>query len=220
MLIIGCGNCQNQGIKPFKTLKGHPYKIMYLDFSSDGKYLASCGWDNTIRIWDMNNFSQINVLEGHTDVVWTSVLSNNKKYVASCSLDGSFILWDFKSGDKIKKVMIPGKVKQYLPYADSAISEISNSAYGLAISNDNKLLAVGCADGKIRMYETDSLSLKHTLSGHKNMIISIVFSKKSDLMVSSAIGKEIIVWDTKTFNPVHIIEDKNAYFLSSVLLDY
>jgi WD40 repeat protein len=201
----------NSDIKPFKILKGHPYKIMYLDFSSDGKYLASCGWDNTIRIWDMNNFSEKEVLMGHSDVVWTSVISNDNRFLASGSQDGSFILWDFKFGELRKKVNIPGKANMYFKYADPQKIEMPNSVYGIAFSNDNRLLSVGCADGNIRIYNTDSLRLMHTLKGHQTMPITILFDSKDELIVSSAIGSEIIVWDAKTYEPLQIIKGETAY---------
>jgi len=205
-------NGQDTIIEPFKTLKGHPYKIMYLEFSSDGKYLASCGWDNTIRIWDMNSFSELKVLKGHSDVVWTSVFSNNGEYLVSGSRDASYILWDLKSGEIIKKVNdFPPKAKLILDKPDAPDIKWSNSVYGLAFSNDNKILAAGFTEGKIRIYEMGSLKLLHTLEGHLGTIITIIFSKKYDLMISSAIGTAIIIWDTKTYRPLHIIENSSAY---------
>lgn len=203
---------QDNAVKPYKILKGHPYKIMYLEYSSDGKYLASCGWDNTIRIWDMNNFSELKVLKGHSDVVWTSVFSNNGEYLVSGSRDASYILWDLKSGKIIKRVNdFPPKAKLILDKPDAPDVKWPNSVHGLAFSNNDKLLAAGCAEGKIRIYETGTLKLLHTLEGHKGIVIAIRFSKKRDWMLSSGVANEIIVWNTKTFKPLHIIKSKNVY---------
>lgn len=87
----------------------------------------------------------------------------------------------------------------------------SNSVYGLAFSHDNKILAAGFAEGKIRIYELDSLKLLYTLKGYNSTVITIIFSKKDDLLVSSAIGKEIIIWDTRTYEPVQIIPGEITY---------
>lgn len=203
---------QTNDIQPDKIIKAHPFKIMYLDFSSDGKYLVSCGWDNTIRIWDMENFTETKTLKGHSDVVWTSVISNDDHFLVSGSQDASFILWDFKSGDLLKKVShFPRKAKVYLDKPDGSYYTWSNAVYGLAFSNDNKTVAAGFAEGKIRIYELDSLRLLHTLEGHNSIVINIVFSKDDEIMVSSAIGKELIIWDTNTCEPLHILKGDNVY---------
>ena len=60
--IVGQNN-----IEPYKVLTGHQYKINYLRFSDDGKFLASGGWDNYTILWDMETFSKLNILEGHSD---------------------------------------------------------------------------------------------------------------------------------------------------------
>jgi eukaryotic-like serine/threonine-protein kinase len=49
-----------------RRLLGHTGSVQGLSFSSDGKRLASCGADGTVRIWDAEHGSDLLVLTGYT----------------------------------------------------------------------------------------------------------------------------------------------------------
>ena len=196
---------------PFKILKGHQFKVMYLRFSSDGKYLASCGWDNTVRIWDMEDFSEVKVLKGHTDNVWVVDISKDNRFVLSGSMDASFILWNLNTGELIHKVnILPEKVKIY-PQIPKESPEWPNSIFGAAFDNKTKIIAIGSSDRLIRIYDIESLKLLHTLKGHENEVYDIIFSADNNFMVSGAFNKELIIWDTKTFKPIKTIKEEQGY---------
>ena len=39
------------GWQPLKTLSGHEGKVMGVDISPDDKYIATCSYDRTFKIW-------------------------------------------------------------------------------------------------------------------------------------------------------------------------
>ena len=43
--------------KLVKTLKGHTREIRALDFTSDGRFLASCSGDGTVLLWDISDIA-------------------------------------------------------------------------------------------------------------------------------------------------------------------
>ncbi len=98
---------QDDNTKPYKTLKGHKHKVQGAFFSSDGNFIISYGWDNTIKIWDVKTFSEIRTFKGHTDQVWSAAISHDNKYLASGSMDRTFIIWDVETGEIIHQVQIP-----------------------------------------------------------------------------------------------------------------
>jgi WD40 repeat protein len=49
-----------------RTLTGHTYDIDDLAWSPDGRYLASCGWDNRVIVYDGDTYGAVTRMEGGT----------------------------------------------------------------------------------------------------------------------------------------------------------
>lgn len=204
--IIGQNN-----IDPFKVLTGHKYKINYIRFSKDGRYLASGGWDDYVVVWDMKTFTKIHVLKGHTDWIREIEFSPDNKHIVSGSHDGSFKIWDLYSG-KLEHDVEPtprefikkGPFPEFDRKAKNAIS-------ALAYSPDGKFLAVGSTDKLIRIWDLESFELIQKLKGHNTSVFYIAFSSKDDIMISGSIYENLIAWDTKSFKPLRKISEESGY---------
>ena len=57
-----------------RTLRGHKDQIKALAFSHKGKILASCGYDNTTRLWDPHTGRHLYTFRGHTDGVRNAIV--------------------------------------------------------------------------------------------------------------------------------------------------
>ncbi len=75
------------------NLHGHIGEIFDARFSPDGKRLATCGRDGTIRIWDSEHFEQLVRLRGHQDYVWSIAWSPDGRMLASGSGDTTVRIW-------------------------------------------------------------------------------------------------------------------------------
>ncbi|CAG5870684.1 unnamed protein product [Menidia menidia] len=78
------------------SLKGHSGKVTCMDFSSNGKYLASCADDRTVRIWSTKDF-----LEREHKCLRANVELDHATLVRFSPDSRAFITW-LANGDSIR----------------------------------------------------------------------------------------------------------------------
>ncbi|KAM0675640.1 U3 small nucleolar RNA-associated protein 13 [Gurleya vavrai] len=88
--------------KELYKLSGHKRGVWMLDFGKN--IMASCSSDETIRIWNIYDFSCIKVLEGQNCSVLNCKIFNNDKQIISSGNDGIIRIWDVKKGKIINSI--------------------------------------------------------------------------------------------------------------------
>src|SRR5205085_1635357 len=71
----------------------HTDSVSSLDFSADGKTLASASDDRTVRLWDVATEQERMTLKGHQGRVTSVVFALGGKTLATGSEDGTVRLW-------------------------------------------------------------------------------------------------------------------------------
>jgi WD40 repeat protein len=89
--------------KELRHWQGHVGHVTALAFSSDGKTLASGGYDHRIRLWSVATGKELRPTPGHRGAVNGVAFSPNGKVIASAGLDATIRLWDWASGREIKR---------------------------------------------------------------------------------------------------------------------
>ncbi|CAK73574.1 unnamed protein product (macronuclear) [Paramecium tetraurelia] len=174
-------NCKwrNIGIDEEIMLYGHGDQVNKVCFSPNGKSLASCSSDNSIKLWDFKTGKIKSFLFGESELKSVS-FSQNSTTLASCS--GTFVyLRNLKTGKQISKLI--GHI------------DIINS---VCFSPNGTTLASGSDDNCIRLWDVKRGEQKARLDGHSDGILAVCFSHDGNTLASGSNDNSICLWNVKT----------------------
>ena len=185
-----------------KTLTDHSsndqLKLVFsVAFSADGQYLASGGWDNTIKIWNVNNGQLKQTLTDHSNSVWSVAFSADGQYLASGSGDKTIKIWNVNNG----------QLKQTL-------TDHSDSVLSVAFSADGQYLASGSRDTTIKIWNVNNGQLKQTLTDHSDLVLSVAFSADGQYLASGSRDTTIKIWNVNNGQLKQTLTDHSDLVLS------
>ena len=180
------------------TLEGHSKSVVGLAFSPDGKRIASCSEDYTIRTWDVQSGSNLLVLDKHTFAVRTVTFSPNGEKILSGSEDHTLRLWDAETGLCL-----------------STYRGHTNSVWAAAFSPDAVRIASGSWDHSVKIWDPKTGRTLSTLTGHSECVRSVAFSPDGTRIASGSLDKTIRLWNAVTYEIVFGIKVDNIVFTVS-----
>lgn len=99
-----------QSNKPIERMTGHQKLVNHVQFSPDGRLVASASFDNSVKIWDGLTGKFVRNLRGHVGQVYQVAWAGDSRLVSSSSKDSTCKVWDHRTG-KIK-VNLPGHLDE------------------------------------------------------------------------------------------------------------
>ncbi|KAF2720966.1 WD40 repeat protein [Polychaeton citri CBS 116435] len=164
------------------TLKGHRGGVAGVRFSPDGKWIASCSADATIKIWSSSTGALHATLEGHLAGVSCIAWSPDSKVLASGSDDKLIRLWDVPSAKPLPQ----------------PLQGHHNYVYSLAFSPKGNILVSGSYDEAVFLWDIRTARLMRSLPAHSDPVSGVDFVRDGTLAASCSSDGLIRIWDTGT----------------------
>jgi WD40 repeat protein len=208
---------------PLATLKGHKGAINSIDITNDGKYLVSASKDQTICVWDLQNFKLYKSIENlpssakiikfnaNTDKFLVGLYSSFSEYsFPSCRLlrkkknaQEGFVETACYSNDQ-QNILTTGWREKTITIwhlktlkKKVVFEEIQWTDNACFSANAESVLS-GAHDNKVKIWDAKSGIVKKTFAGHDDWITKVLFSKDENMIYSSSLDKTIKIWSVES----------------------
>ena len=162
-------------LKCLNTIEAHNDKIVTL-IELSNKNIATGSYDNTIKIWNHENFTCEKTIAENGYVL--TLLEFIPNFLLSGTSENDIQLWDLQSLANISL----HHFKDHLLWINCLVK------------CDNKYFASGSNDSTIKIWDFNERKLESTLKGHNDCILTVIILKNENLCSGSA-DMSIKIWD-------------------------
>jgi eukaryotic-like serine/threonine-protein kinase len=216
------------------VLRGHTSYIYPVAYSPDGQWIASGGWDNTVRLWNAVTGESCATLP-HPGIVRALAFSPDSSWlVSACHADEGLQVWNFTARQLQKTFRRPGSIVAaavaispdgaHIAAADAdGTVKIVEAATGaevhsfrkasaevtqpLAFSPDGRFLASLGEDGaEVDLWDTLQRRRSARLAGHTGSVHSVAFSRDGLRLATASADNTVRVWDLAAARCVTVLK--------------
>lgn len=127
------------------NLKGHEGSIFYVTESADGRYVASCSDDRSVRLWNLETGELLSVGWGHTARIWNLKFFDGGNKIISISEDCTCRVWDIRAEEKDGKLT--------LNQASIFEVHLTKNIWGVDVDSAGRKAVTAGNDGRIKLID-------------------------------------------------------------------
>ena len=204
------------------SLVGHTGPVTYLDIDSSGNFLVSCGFDQTLRIWDIakrKETDRLMVPEDAKGIRYVTFV--NEREVLAIGWAGQAFIYNLETRKRINFIGHTGPIEWAANIGDITITASKDSSIrfwnkngvcidtinpsnsellSLDISPSDSLIAVGDGNGTIFLYNLFGKEIRRYKS-HTDDVLYLDFSENGKLLVSASRDRSAIIWEVDSARP-------------------
>ena len=227
--------------KEIATAQGHFNATTSIDYSPDGKLIATGSNDQTMRVWDGSTLQPISVIRGHTGPVRLVMFTPDSKHLLSWGDDSSLRLWDPVTGEPLAALLGHRGLPVHLQCSQDGAYVISRDnqftyrfwdlahlerqvlrghtsyVYDVAMSSDGTRAASAAWDGTVRLWDlatgTPAGVLEHEFATDEKVIGGVAFSPDGKLLASVPRNDTVCIWDVATGKRRHALKAATGSWL-------
>ncbi|KAG2377550.1 hypothetical protein C9374_009066 [Naegleria lovaniensis] len=165
----------NHGDPVFENIHVSTKDVTTLDWSADGKKLATGSYDGKARIWTADGQLKA-VLDQHKGPIFSLKWNKQGNYLLSGSVDNTAIVWDIETGT----------VKQQFAHHTAPTLDVD--------WRNNTSFATCSTDRMIYVYELGTKDPIRTFAGHEDEVNAIRWSPNGSLLASCSDDFTAKIW--------------------------
>lgn len=199
---------------------GHQGDLLCCDYTPDGAFILSGGWDGDLRLWEAQSSSEVTAFHANDKPISACAVSPDGKHWHSGGLDGLLATWDPVSQSRQTVFLAHARPISAIVYSPDGAAMATSSwdcnvtlwnrgrdregrnltghtdiVAGCAFSNSGKLLCSWSYDGTLRLWDVNRSQLLTTLTGHKNRVTAGALSADGRWAASGAIDGTLKLWN-------------------------
>jgi WD40 repeat protein len=219
----------NQPAKPtlapfeVRRFQGSSQGLERLALSPDGRQFLTAGYDDLIRIWDVEKEKELGQLKGHTDWVHFVAYSHDGKRAVSAGRDESIRVWDLARKTATRTIGNQGKRiwgcdfspddRYVVSAGDDKLARLWDSRSGkhvrdfaghekpvnmVAFSPDGTRIATVSSDGTARLWDVSSGVELVKIAADPTHASAVAFDRTGRRLITGGADKTVRLWETDT----------------------
>lgn len=153
----------------------------FIDFSPDGRLIATAGSDGTATLWDVASGALIRSLVGHREQLQAAVFSADSARLITASRDATAAIWDVADGKRLH-----------------TLQGHQRGVMSAAWSPDGRHAITGGEDGTLRWWSAETGKLLRQTAAHAGKAYSVAIEAHGRWAVSGGADRVARVWDLET----------------------